>query len=175
MMCTNSWSHGEFKLIDTQKVTCYTSFTKPERSICCDHGPGWIPKIGEVYLMEFFGEGSVQNGVRPGVVIQNNKGNRHSPNVIALPITTALKKLHQPTHVLILARDTRLKRDSIVLCENPCCVPKNKIGEYVSTLSKPDMARIAIGHALATASLSYLDIEDLFRVWKSACELNKTT
>ena len=43
--------------------------------------------------------GSEQGGNRPVLVIQNNVGNRHSPTIIIAPITTRVKKLHQPTHI----------------------------------------------------------------------------
>ena len=43
--------------------------------------------------------GSEQGGNRPVLVIQNNIGNRHSPTIIIAPITTRVKKLHQPTHI----------------------------------------------------------------------------
>ena len=77
------------------------------------------PLIGEVYYMKFEGSGNEQNGWRPGVVFQNNVGNAHSPNVIALPMTKVLKKTGQPTHVLVTAEDTGIPKDSMVLCENP--------------------------------------------------------
>ena len=57
------------------------------------------PRIGDVYYVEFTGVGSVQNGNRPAVVFQNNVGNRYSPNVAVLPMTSKLKKSNQPTHV----------------------------------------------------------------------------
>lgn len=50
------------------------------------------PRIGEVYNMYFNGTGSEQSGWRPGVVFQNNIGNSKSPNIIALPLTSSLKK-----------------------------------------------------------------------------------
>ena len=62
---------------------------------------GKTPQIGEVYLMKFSGSGSEQVGWRPGLVFQNNVGNSHSPNVIALPLTSSIKKTSQPTHVFV--------------------------------------------------------------------------
>lgn len=55
------------------------------------------PQIGEIYLMKFSGDGCEQSGIRPGLVFQNNMGNMYSPNIIALPITSSLKKSGQPT------------------------------------------------------------------------------
>ena len=67
-----------------------------------------VPQIGDVYLMKFGGSGSEQSGWRPGVVFQNNVGNAHSPNIIALPLTSSIKKTNQPTHVIVKAADSFL-------------------------------------------------------------------
>ena len=72
-----------------------------------------LPCIGDIYFMRFGGSGSEQNGWRPGLVFQNNVGNAYSPNVIALPLTSSLKKVGQPTHVVLPAAETGLPKDSI--------------------------------------------------------------
>lgn len=130
------------------------------------------PKIGEVYMMEFGGVGSEQSGMRPGVVFQNNVGNAHSPNIIALPMTSAIKKLGQPTHVLLDGEKCGLKRDSVVLCENPECMSKERVGRYVTTLPSEDMGRIAAANMVATSAVAFLDLETLMRVWRMASSLN---
>jgi mRNA interferase MazF len=89
-------------------------------------------RIGEIYMMEFTGTGCEQTGWRPGVVFQNNIGNTFSPNIIVLPLTTAIKKCSQPTHVLISSKDSGIRKDSIVLCENPQRMSKSRIGNYNS-------------------------------------------
>ena len=96
---------------------------------------GKTPQIGEVYLMKFSGSGSEQVGWRPGLVFQNNVGNSHSPNVIALPLTSSIKKASQPTRVFIKASDAGLKKDSMVLCENPQRMSKDNLGKYLGKLS----------------------------------------
>ena len=131
-----------------------------------------IPKIGEVYLLSLQGSGSVQTGVRPGVIFQNNIGNRHSPNVVVLPLTTNLKKLAMPTHVLLWSSDTGLARDSLVLCENPQCVSKESLGRYITTLPNHYMMQIAAASILASGAISYLDPDMLHEVWRHAVNLN---
>lgn len=130
------------------------------------------PCIGEVYLMDFSGSGSEQSGLRPGVVFQNNVGNTHSPNIIALPLTSAVKKMGQPTHVLLEAEKSGLRRDSVVLCENPERMSKARIGRYITKLSDEDMKRVTEGNLLATSAISFLDIESLLNVWQTASVLN---
>lgn len=130
------------------------------------------PLIGEVYSMYFDGSGSEQSGWRPGLVFQNNVGNIHSPNVIALPLTSSLKKLNMPTHVLVDAEGTGLKRDSIVICENPESMSKEKIGRYITTLPENYMKKIAIANLIATSAISFIDKESLLSVWQKALRLN---
>lgn len=130
------------------------------------------PQIGEVYLMKFDGEGSEQSGFRPGLVFQNNVGNMYSPNIIALPITSSLKKAGQPTHVVLYAHDTGLKMDSMVLCENPERLSKAKIGKYITSLPRYYMRKIAEASLLATSAISYLDVDLLQSIWMKAIELN---
>ncbi len=129
------------------------------------------PRIGEVYLMEFGGTGSEQHGMRPGLVFQNNVGNEHSPNIIALPLTGQIKKLGQPTHVLIRASKGGLRKDSVVLCENPERMSKNRIGAYITTLSDEDMARVAEANLLASAAIAYIDPRALMEIWRRATKL----
>lgn len=130
------------------------------------------PKIGEVYLMRFDGSAHVQKGWRPGIVFQNDIGNLHSPNIIALPLTTSLKKMHMPTHVLIKAEETGLKYDSMVLAENPRCLSKDEIGAYITTLPASVMRDVALAHLRATSALSYLQLHELLEVWQQTVNSN---
>lgn len=132
------------------------------------------PRIGEVYLMEFDGIGSEQTGWRPALVFQNNVGNQHSPNVIALPFTSAYKKVNQPTHVFVSSNDTDLLRDSIILCENPQRMSKKRIGNYITTLSNDYMKKVAVANLLATSAISFLDQDTLLDSWKRAVALNNS-
>ena len=132
----------------------------------------FCPRLGEVYQMRFDGEGSAQCGWRPGVVFQNDIGNKYSPNIIALPLTSVLKKTSQPTHVVLDAENTGLFRDSMVLCENPECISKERVGEYITTIPERYMKEIAAASLLATSAIVYLDKESLLTVWRKASELS---
>ena len=57
-------------------------------------------KRGQIYLADLSkGYGSEQGGVRPVLVIQNNKGNKYSPTLIVACITSRYgHKHHLPTH-----------------------------------------------------------------------------
>ena len=61
--------------------------------------------------------GSEQGGVRPVLIVQNDRGNRFSPTVICAAMTSKLGKHDLPTHVWIAAQESGLERDSLV-CAN---------------------------------------------------------
>ncbi|MFR2020371.1 MAG: type II toxin-antitoxin system PemK/MazF family toxin [Christensenellales bacterium] len=61
-------------------------------------------------------QGSEQGGIRPVLVIQNDRGNRFSPTVICAAMTSRVGKSDLPTHAWVSAGQ-RLKCDSLVLCE----------------------------------------------------------
>lgn len=131
-----------------------------------------VPEIGEIYLMNFKGSGCEQRGWRPGLVFQNNKGNGYSPNIIALPLTTAIKKAGQPTHVVIPSNGTGLMKDSMVLCENPERMSKDRIGCYITTLSRGYMAKVAEASILASSAIAFIDPDNLINIWNKATTLN---
>jgi len=129
-------------------------------------------KIGDIYYMRFDGSSCEQSGWRPGLVFQNNVGNVYSPNIIALPLTTAVKKKNQPTHVVISANASGLKFDSMVLCENPERMSKERIGNYITTLSDDDIARVAAANLLSSSAISYIEPDMLLSLWQQAISLN---
>lgn len=136
-----------------------------------NHGNSRKLRIGDVYFVKFEGVGSEQKGWRPGLVFQNNVGNDYSPNIVILPITSVRKKVNQPTHVF-LPKSVGMKQDSMVLCENPQCVSKCRLGEYMTTLPKEYMEKVAEASLLASSVIAYLNPELLLAVWKRAVTLN---
>lgn len=73
-------------------------------------------KRGDIYYADLRPViGSEQGGVRPVLIIQNNRGNQYSPTVIAAAIT-GRKKRWMPTHVR-LYRQAGLNRNSCIMLE----------------------------------------------------------
>lgn len=126
------------------------------------------PRLGDIYLMSFSGVGSEQKGVRPGIIFQNDIGNDRSPNVIALPLTTRIKNLAQPTHVLLPAEKYNLLADSLVLCENPQRMSKSRLLKYLGALEEEDIKSVAIGNILSSSAIALLSEEELLDVWKES-------
>lgn len=78
--------------------------------------------------------GSEQEGKRPVVVVQNNLANKYSPTIIIAPITTILKKLYLPTHIVIY-KNNFLKKDSTILVEQVRVIDKSRIEKFLGRLS----------------------------------------
>lgn len=103
---------------------------------------------GEIYYADLRGaDGSEQGGIRPVVIIQNNKGNYFSPTVLAAPITDRNhNKSNIPTHVNLDANKTGLKKDSMALLEQVRVLDKDmrllgKIGDVnIETMSELNKA-----------------------------------
>lgn len=101
--------------------------------------------------------GSEQNGDRPGIVVSNDTGNRHSPNVEVVFLTTAAKINDLPTHVGI-----QLLAPSIALCENITTVSKERLGSFIRPCSTVEMTMIdrALAVSLGLTSPVAKDSED---------------
>ena len=130
------------------------------------------PRIGDIYLMLFKGDHHEQSGVRPGVVFQNNTGNKYSPNLIAIPLTTAIKKMNMPTHVFLPKLHSGLQRDTVALCESLQIISKIKVYKYITSLSDKYMCEIAKASLLATGGIAFIKPCDLMSLWSAASKLN---
>ncbi|WP_242830094.1 type II toxin-antitoxin system PemK/MazF family toxin [Butyrivibrio sp. XPD2002] len=97
---------------------------------------------GEIYLADLGeGVGSEQKGIRPVLIVQNNRGNKYSPTVTVLPITTKIHKSSGlPTHV-ILDGVGGLKEKSATIAEQIMTIDKTRLIEYMGILDEKFMRR----------------------------------
>lgn len=78
---------------------------------------------------------SEQSGIRPVIIIQNDVGNKYSPTVIVLPITSEIKKENLPTHCVLHKTDINgLETDSMVLAEQIRVIDKSRLLDKVGYL-----------------------------------------
>ena len=103
---------------------------------------------GEIYYIDFGdGMGSEQKGCRPAVIISNNIGNRNSTTIIVAAITSQRPdKANLPTHVHV-GTETGLDKPSIILSEQIRTISKDRVSDYVGTLSEGQIK--ALWRALA--------------------------
>lgn len=85
--------------------------------------------------------GSEQNGIRPVLVIQNKKGNYHSPTVIVAPLSSNLEKADLPTHYKVRAY-AGLREESLVLLEQMRTIDRERMFAYIGRLDQEDMEQI---------------------------------
>lgn len=86
--------------------------------------------------------GSEQGGVRPVIIVQNDRGNRFSPTVICAAMTSRLGKSDLPTHVWVSAHDSGLRSDSLVLCEQVRTLEKRRLRGKAGHLSALALRRV---------------------------------
>lgn len=125
---------------------------------------------GEIFWIDFGKDviGSEQAGVRPGIVVQNEKGNMYSPTINVVPLTTNIKKADNlPVHVLIKLSEynTGLEQDSVALVEQIKTIDKKRIIKYIGECPKEVMKKIEIAMAIQL-NIKYvpfpiIDITDL--------------
>ena len=84
--------------------------------------------------------GSEQGGVRPVLVVQNNVGNKYSPTVIVLPISSA-KKTKMPTHIRICG-SKMLQKNSVILAEQIRTIDRNRLKDYVGSVDLEVMEKV---------------------------------
>ncbi len=102
----------------------------------------WIYRRGDLYLA-YLGKpnGSQQGGVRPVVVLQNDVGNYFSTTITVAPLTTKIKKVHQPTHFYIRTAKG-LEKPSMVLGEQVMTIDKMNVIKYIGKVSQGQMKHI---------------------------------
>ena len=94
-------------------------------------------KRGELYYAQLpINVGSEQSGKRPVVIIQNDKGNEHSPTTIVALITSQKKK-YLPTHVAVCNR--ALPYNSTIMAEHVRTIDKSRLGKIIGRISNEEM------------------------------------
>ena len=95
-------------------------------------------KTGDIYMadLDVNGEGSLQTGRRPVLIISNDMANKYSPVITVIPMTSRMGKKKLPTHVYI--KDCGLRKPSIALAEQITSISKskllNKMGSIKTTI-----------------------------------------
>ena len=96
----------------------------------------------EIYLYDFGAmPGSIQNGIRPALIIQDNRFNENSPTTIVASITSVIKKERLPSHIF-LGQEFGLSKPSMVMLEQLRTVNQDELREYVGAISDPYLTKI---------------------------------
>lgn len=109
-----------------------TGQTRPENPRPWVTGP--LPRRYEIWfadLGDHYGT-SVQSGNRPVLVISNDVGNQYSQTLTVIPLTTKLKRMDMPTHIVLTEADCCMFRpqtlqDSVLLAEQITTIAKSAL------------------------------------------------
>jgi mRNA interferase MazF len=105
---------------------------------------------GDVFWVDFTpSRGGEQEGQRPALVIQNDVGNRYSPNTIVAAMTTKVGERTYPTEVRL--SDAVFGKPSTVLCAQLLTISQERlVGPPVARLDATTMALVdaALGLSL---------------------------
>lgn len=102
----------------------------------------WFAELGDHYGT------SVQSGNRPVLVISNDMANRNSPIITVIPLSSKLKKLELPVHIVLTESDCEMLRDehledSILLVEQITTIDKvalsNRFCRVISAQKKHEI------------------------------------
>lgn len=120
-------------------------------------------KCGDIYYADLSPVvGSEQDGIRPILIVQNDIGNKYSPTIIGLPITSKLKtKL--PTHIPIKGLKYGLPKDSVILAEQIRTLDKIRLKDKIGGLDKATMEKVKA--ALKVNFSLRIDFDEFFKDW----------
>jgi mRNA interferase MazF len=79
--------------------------------------------------------GSEQAGVRPVLILQNDAINKFTSTVLAIPLTTNLRRAALPSCVLIPRGEGGLASDSVALCHQLRVLDTNRLQRKLGTVS----------------------------------------
>lgn len=86
--------------------------------------------------------GSEQGGTRPVLIVQNDVGNKYSPTVIAVAITSQLNKNKLPTHIELNCQEYGLSKNSVILAEQIRTIDKKRLKEKIGHIDNKIMNKV---------------------------------
>ena len=100
-------------------------------------------KRGDMYYADLSPVvGSEQGGIRPVLIVQNDVGNKYSPTVIAVAITSQLNKNKLPTHIEVNCQDYGLSKDSVILAEQIRTIDKKRLKDRIGHIDNEIMNKV---------------------------------
>ena len=99
-------------------------------------------KRGQIYYADLSPVvGSEQGGIRPVLIVQNDKGNKYAPTVIVAIITSRNTKAKLPTHIWLSVTDG-FKVNSMVELEQLRTIDKSRLEDYIGEVQEGEQRLI---------------------------------
>lgn len=124
-------------------------------------GNEFIIKRGMIFYADLgVGEGSVQAGLRPVIIVGNGLQGKYGPIITVIPITSKISKKRLMTQT-ILINEIGLNRESMAMAEQITTISKDKLVSYIGRLRRETMEEIdkTIDAALALTDIREKEIE----------------
>jgi mRNA interferase MazF len=100
-------------------------------------------KRGEIWLADLNPtRGSEQAGTRPVLIFQNNVINKFTTTILAIPLTTNLRRASLPSCAPISKGEGGLASDSVVLCHQLRVLDKTRLTRKLGTVSLKTISAI---------------------------------
>jgi mRNA interferase MazF len=113
-----------------------------------------IIKRGEIWWADLNPiRGSEQAGIRPVLIFQNNAVNAFTTTVLAIPLTTNLRRAKLPTSVRVNAGEGGLTSDSVILCHQLRALDTTRLQGRLGMIS-PNTMRAVEGCVLFTTGIA---------------------
>lgn len=100
-------------------------------------------KRGEIWLADLNPtRGSEQAGTRPVLIFQNNIISKYTTTILAIPLTTNLRRASLPSCVQISKGEGGLASDSVALCHQLRVLDKTRLLKKLGTVSEQTASAI---------------------------------
>ena len=98
---------------------------------------------GDIWLADLNPtRGSEQAGTRPVLIFQNDAINRFTTTVLAIPLTTNLRRAALPSCVQIAKGEGGLASDSVALCHQLRALDKTRLHRKLGSVSQKTIAAV---------------------------------
>ena len=103
---------------------------------------------------------SEQTGIHPYIIIQNNIGNKYSPTILGISLTSKIKKENMPIHCIVpKTKSNGLKVDSMACAETLRQIDKKRILSKTGSIEDLDTQKKVISIYIANITGIRNDIE----------------
>lgn len=100
-----------------------------------NRGEIWLADLGQIH-------GSEQAGFRPVLIFQNDLLNESMTTVLAIPLTSNLKRASLPSCVLISREEGGLSTDSVILCHQLRVLDKTRLNKKLGLASQDTLSLV---------------------------------
>jgi mRNA interferase MazF len=101
------------------------------------------PSRGEIWFADLDPiRGSEQAGSRPVLVLQNDAINAYTSTLVAVPLTTNLRRAELPSCVKLSRGDGGLASDSVALCHQIRVLDRNRLSRRLGVVSRKTITEV---------------------------------